>query len=147
MSDVLVNGLFGIAGAVVGSIITWVLTVASENRGKLRISISNAAYDNDGGTCTINFEVVVFNDKRDKSGINGCKVVADYDTGTRTDFLPVFKTDEDRDEFSELLNIDAKTFRMAKYHKSGIEQSGNTKYYFGYRLNGQKKIRKIHIKF
>ena len=147
MSDVLVNGIFGIAGAVIGAIITWILTIASENRGKLRIGISNPAYENDGGTCTISFEVVVFNDKRDKSGINSCKVVVDYDTGTRTDFIPVFKTDEDRDDFNELLNIDAKTFKIAKYHKSGIEQSGNTKYYFEYGLNGKKKIRKIHIKF
>lgn len=147
MNEIIVNGIFAIGGAVIGSVVSWALTTASANKGKLKVRIHNANYENDGGTCTIGFEVVVFNDKNEKSGINNCKVVADYDNGEITDFIALFKNDNDKDELKELSNVDTKTYTIAKYQKSGIECSGNTKYYLEYIINGKNKKKRLPIEF
>ena len=136
----IIGGVFAIIGTVLG----WLLTLIATNSGKVYVSINDAHYSNDG-TCTIEFEVVVFNNKRDKSGLNSCKVTTVYDDGTVGEFRPIFSDDATINELDELLNIDAKTVKKARYRQSGVESSLNTDYYFEYIINGEKKKKKKNV--
>ena len=93
-------------GAVVGAFLTWLFTIDTLNHGKLHVGINNGNYENDSGVCTISFEVVLFNDKRDRGGINNCKVISEFDSGTSTEFISLFSIENDKDELTELINVD-----------------------------------------
>lgn len=136
----IIGGVFAIIGTVLG----WLLTLIATNYGKIHVNINDVQYSNDG-TCTIEFTVIVFNNKRDKSGLNSCKVITLYDNGTTGEFRPIFSDETTVNEFDELLNIDAKTVKKARYRQSGVESSQNPNYYFEYIINGAKKKQKVII--
>ncbi|WP_312448502.1 hypothetical protein [Lacrimispora sp.] len=140
ISESIIGGVFAIVGTVLG----WLLTLIATNSGKIHVSINDSVCKHAGGAYTISFEVVVFNNKRDKCGLNNCKVILVDNDGGSGEFIPMFTESENMNEFDKLLNIDAKTIKKARYHQTSIEYS-KSRYYFQYIINGKKKKIKVPI--
>jgi hypothetical protein len=138
MNEVCINGVFGIAGVIIGAILSGVFTMISMSYGKINISIKNPYYSSNNEICEISFDIEVFNGKRDRIGFNNCMVVANYDAKKKTEFIPLYASDNR--EFKDLSTIEGKSFIKTSYKGSGLKGSSNLKYYFEYIVNGRIKF-------
>ena len=163
-----IEAIVGVVATLLGQILGWGLGLITNKIGKLHVSVEYAYYDikyqeeyatvestmpnvnelkyigNKKDYMIIEFVVVVFNNKFNTLGINNCKVYIEYDNRERHEVFSLIADGSEVNELENLLNIDAKTTKKAKYRQRHLfinpdKERDKFKIFLEYKINGKKK--------
>ncbi len=140
MVGVIIGGIIGVVSTLIGTIVSWILIIS----GKIKFDVSDVVIEKPNHmtpSSSLEFTIVAFNKKRDKYGINSCKIIIEYEDGTRNEFGAIFTPEDSRNELYELANIEGRTIKTIKYKQDGIGIPSDIhfKIYLEYKLNGKRK--------